>query len=120
VDHARGELLLELLGILERGVEAPDLLVLTAAEQQRMDARPQLVQVHRLGEEVVAPRGEPVQALDLAVAPGDDDHREEGLAARLRLDPPRDLEAVHPGHGDVGDDQVGARALERGEPLLPR
>ena len=77
---------------------------------ERSDARLELVQIDRLGQEVV---GAGVDAVDAIAALGKrrDKHDRRQTGRRVALDAAAQLEAVHPGHHHVGDRQGPASAL---------
>lgn len=91
------------------------------AVQARDGAEPgaQLGGVEGLAEEVVGPGLQPAQLGGAVVEGGEHDHRhggERGLGAQLRAD----FVAVHAGHHDVEEDDVGPglRGGERGGTVL--
>ena len=83
------------------------------AAQHRLDPLDQEPLRERLPDEVVGAHLEAEQLVDLLVLGGQEDDRQVGFLAQA----PQELHAVHAGHLDVEDGEVGrgvAQAVERG------
>ncbi len=118
--HLRAHALLEVaveIGELGRlglhgGVEVLD-------PEEGAHARSQLGHVDGLGEKVVGPGVEPLDALARGVEGGDHDHGEHGVLG-IGADPPAHLVAVHPRHHHVEENEIGTLRLDLIEPFLSR
>ncbi len=85
-----------------------------AAAQHRPDAGHQLAVAERLGDVVVGAELQTDDLVDLGVPGGDHDDRHGAALAQATAD----LGAGQAGHHQVEQDDVGAVALELGQPLL--
>ena len=100
------------LGLEGQVGEGQPLLRRAVAAQQRAQPRAQLLALERLDEVVVGAGVEAGDALLERVARGQQEDRHgEALGAQAA----RDGEAVDAGHGHVEHEDVGHRALDRGE-----
>ena len=86
--------------------------------QQRAEPGEQQAIIDRLGQEVVRPRLQPAHALGL-VGQGGDHHDRHMGRARLRLQAPADLIAIHARHHDVEQDHIRHPARHDGQRLRP-
>ncbi len=95
---------------LDRAVEILD-------PEQRAHSRDQLGHVDRLGEEIVRSRLEPLDTLAGGVERRHHDHGQDAVL-RVGSDPPAHLVAVHAGHHDVEQHEIGPLRLYPLEPFL--
>src|SRR4051794_13099551 len=107
-DLARVLVELEVLEAQARGLR----LGSARAPQHVAHARQQLLEAERLGDVVVAARGQPAQLVVGRVARGEEDDR---CRRPLGAQPPGDLEALHVGQHHVEHDEVGAERVHRRE-----
>ena len=87
---------------------------LVGAAQHRLHPRHQLGRRERLGHVVVGAELESEHAVDLAVARGEEDHRDRGGLA----EPAAHLETVDVGQADVEHDQAGPVLADGAEPAF--
>ena len=80
--------------------------------RQRTDAGAQFVRMHRLRQELVGARLDASDAIREVGLAGDQHHRRQPRR-RIGLQPPADLEAVDPRHGDVEQDDVRVMLVHR-------
>ncbi len=85
--------------------------------QERGEPRPQLDELHRLGEEVVRARREAGHPR-LEIADRGEDHHRHQLVARVGLEPRAQLDPAHRAEVHVGQHQVRAHHVEHVEGLL--
>jgi hypothetical protein len=79
------------------------------APKQSAEARQKLLDLEGLRQVVIGSRLEAFHFLLHRVAPGQKQHQDI-VEHHVLSHPPADVEAVHPGHADVQDDEIGAVA----------
>jgi hypothetical protein len=96
-----------LLSLVQAEAEEPGL-------EERVHMQDELRQLHRLGEIVLGPGPEGLLFGGLVVEAAEYQNGKEGILRQALPDLGEDLEAVHAGHGEVEDHEVGG---DGGKPL---